>query len=89
MSATREQLTEAAYALQALINLWNDSAADGDRGRDNGMLVLTMWDDGSGRIGLSHTYETDDGAFCSLNLNIQDGFNDVEGLVDLLLEWAT
>jgi hypothetical protein len=48
---TKEQLKEAFDLLAELIDSWNDAAADDDRGRDNKVLCLTIWDDGSGRLG--------------------------------------
>lgn len=84
----RTQLTNALSALVDLIDQWNGDAADGDRGRDHTMLVLTLWDDGSGRIGTSHGYDNDTGQFCGVSINLQAGFNDLGGLVDYLLEWV-
>lgn len=84
----KTQLTNALDSLVGLINEWNDAAEDGDRGRDNKMLVLTLWDDGSGRIGTAHGYAKDTGSFCDVSMNIQEGWNDTTGLVSFLLEWV-
>lgn len=91
--SARAQLTNTLTALAELIDDWNDAAADDDRGRDHTMLVLTLWDDGSGRIGTAHGYGDEDradpsGQFYDIAVNLQGGFNDTDGMVDYLLEWV-
>lgn len=83
------QIAHVANALTELIDIWNDAADDGDRGRDNKMLVLTLWDDGSGRIGTARGYDEDTGTFCDVSMNFQNGWNDVDGFVSFLLEWVS
>jgi len=85
----QQQLTNALSALADLISDWNDLAEDGDRGRDNAALCLTLWDDGSGRIGTFYDYKDDTGTFCDLSMNIQAGWNDMSGLVSFLMEWVS
>lgn len=48
---TRNQLITVVEALAELVDNWNDSSMDYDRGRDNNALCLLIWDDGSGRLG--------------------------------------
>lgn len=84
----QQQLTQVLHTLASVINNWNDLAEDGDRGRDNAGLCLTLWEDGSGRIGTFHVYDDDSGTFSQLTMNIQHGFNTVEELVSYLLDWV-
>lgn len=39
------------YRLVDLIDSWNDACEDGDRGRCNDALTITIFDDGSGKVG--------------------------------------
>jgi hypothetical protein len=48
---TVEQLRAVWETLTELVDAWNDAAADEDRGRANNALAVTLYDDGSGRIG--------------------------------------
>lgn len=48
---TREQLTAVIDALAESADSTNDAMADDDRGRGNKAICLTIYEDGSGRIG--------------------------------------
>lgn len=74
---TRDQLAAVVYALVEIIDSWNDSAADEDRGRSDDGICLTLWDDGSGNISrrVSGTAEVED---------IHD-FDNLNDLVDALV----
>ena len=84
----RKQLVNVLDALAGLAELWNESAADDDRGRDNAMLVLALWEDGSGRIGTAHDYDRQTGRFITLSINTQQVFENTEHAADYLLEWT-
>ena len=86
---TKEQITGVFNALAGLISDWNDLADDGDRGRDNKMLVLTIWDDGSGRIGTASGYENEDShdTFFTVNANLQGGFNTSDEMAAYIRDW--
>lgn len=55
---TREQLEAVIEGLVVIVDSWNDAAADEDRGRSNDAICLTLWDDGSGRIGRRSWFES-------------------------------
>lgn len=76
---TKQHLREALDLLAGLIDSWNDAAADGDRGRDNKALCLTLWDDGSGRLGTVWRHVDE--------MNTQCGFDNVEELAEYLGGW--
>lgn len=86
---TKAQIAIVLDALAGLISDWNDLAEDGDRGRDNQMLVLTIWDDGSGRIGTAHSYNGEDShdTFFTVTVNPQGGFNTTDEMVEYLCDW--
>lgn len=76
---TRAQLEAVHDALTQLVDAWNDAAADEDRGRSNDAICLTLFDDGSGRIGRRRAWERD---------RVEDwhDFDDLDGLVKVLTE---
>lgn len=55
---TRRQLEAVHDALAELIDSINDAGADEDRGRSNDALCLTIFDDGSGRLGCRKWFST-------------------------------
>lgn len=75
---TRTQLEAIHEALTELIDCWNAAAEDGDRGRAQDALCLTLYDDGSGSLGRRspHTDQVED----------WHTFNDAECLWRLLTE---
>lgn len=74
---TREQLEAVHEALTDLVGAWNDASADEDKGPNNHAITLTLWDDGSGRIGVR-----------KFGNEVEDmhGFDDFDGLVKVLTE---
>ncbi len=59
---TRNQLEAVVDAFVEIIDSWNDGDVDEDRGRSNNAICLTLWDDGSGKIGrrFSEGHEVED-----------------------------
>ncbi len=88
LATPRTQLTNVISALCWLIHEWNETAADEDQGRDHAALCFTLWEDGSGRLGTFDEYDTDDGAFATLTMNIQSGYNTADQLIEDLLKWV-
>lgn len=84
----RQQLINVFNALADLIDGWNDAAADDDRGRDNHILVLMLWEDSSGRIGTAQRYGEQAGRFIKMNVNTQRVFENAEDAAAYLLEWV-
>jgi len=85
MRTQEEQIRNTIYALVDLIGWWNDAGSDHDRGRDNKMLVITLWDDGSGRVGTASGYG-DDGQHCTITMQIARGCNSADDMVADLAE---
>jgi hypothetical protein len=48
---TRRELENVIDSLVEIAYSWNQGAADEDRGPDSSALCLTLFDDGSGRLG--------------------------------------
>jgi hypothetical protein len=77
MTMTPAQLEAVHDALVQIVDSWNDAAADEDRGRSNDALCLTLYDDGSGRLGRrspGNNYEVED----------WHDFSDLAGLLAVL-----
>lgn len=84
---TREQLEAVVNELVAVVDSWNDAQADDDRGKGNNAICLTLWDDGSGRIGVRR-WDGKDG----LTTEDMHDFADLDGLAKVLddegAEWG-
>lgn len=81
------QLHELEKVLDALARLaggWNDAAADDDRGRTNHAVTLTVFDDGSGRIGQRKRFA------CPGDADTEDlhHFDNAEGLAKILIDYG-
>jgi hypothetical protein len=76
---TRAQLEAVHDALVSIIDGWNDAAVVIGRGRANDALCLTLFDDGSGRLGRRAGWDFRE---------VQDfhSFDDLDGLLALLRE---
>lgn len=48
---TKHELGAVVETMADVADSWNDAAADGDRGRGNDQIVISVFDDGSGSIG--------------------------------------
>lgn len=84
----RQQLINVLNVLAQLCEDWNDAVIIRCRGRDNEMLVLTLWEDGSGRIGTTTNYGQQTDRFVDVTMNTQQVFENVEHAADYLLEWV-
>lgn len=71
-----DQIEPLLNALAEIIDSWNDAQYDGDRGRGNNAITLTVYDDGSGRIGARRSHDD----------QVEDlyDFNDAAQLADIL-----
>lgn len=76
---TKRELEAVHEELVSIVDGWNDAAADEDRGRANDALCLTLYDDGSGRVGRRLWYE---------NSRVEDfyGFNNLDDLLKALVD---
>lgn len=66
---SRKSLEEVVGALASEIDAWNRAAADDDRGPANDAICLTVFDDGSGRIGKRCTFDVIENYFDFDNLD--------------------
>jgi hypothetical protein len=85
MKNTQAQLFDGLAMLVGLISKWNELP---DRERSDKMLVLTLWDDGSGRIGIADGYsdEGSHGNTFDVHASLKAGFNDIEDMTNYIIE---
>lgn len=83
---TRAEIENVLNALAEIIDGWNDAAADEDRGRRNDALCLTVFDDGSGRLGRRCWTYSDKPGEPDMDVEDWHDFDDADGLVKLLLD---
>lgn len=79
---TKTQLLDCLKKLTEVVSAWNESPDPEDRGPGNDPLVLILWDDGSGKIGICY------GPFDELHTRIQHEFHSLDELVEYLDLWV-
>ena len=82
---TKAQLEAVHEALCEIIDSWNSSGVDDDRGRSNDAVHITIHDDGSGFLGVRRCHHGAKGLDGQELNGVEDWheFKDLDGLFEL------